>query len=491
MTGAGRSTAAKELEDLGYFVVDNLPPTLVRDVVRLVDDSQGIHQPIAVVVDVRSGSFFDSLQANLASRAPPGAAPPCCSSRPTDDVLVRRQEAARRPHPLQRGGRLLDGLQRERAVMADLRGDADLVIDTTNLNVHQLTTGSPRPFGTAAPPACRSTVISFGFKYGIPVDADFVADMRFLPNPYWVPELRPQNGRDPDVARLRHGPARTPRTSSTATSRSLETVADGLPRRGQALHDRRDRVHRWQAPQRRDDRGDRRAAARRRATTSRTAHRDLGTGVSVAGEPSQASVVALGGGHGLAATLSALRRVVDRRLTAVVTVADNGGSSGRLRDEFGVLPPGDLRMALAALCGDDEWGQHLGRRAAAPLRRPRRDAGPRRRQPADRRRSGSCSATTCRASTGWAGCSARSGRVLPMATTPMDITARVRGADPGRPRPASRVVRGQVRGGHHRGQDRVGVALDPEDPRRARRPSRRSVRAPTGSCWGPARGSPP
>lgn len=199
MTGAGRSTAAKELEDLGYFVVDNLPPTLVRDVVRLVDDSRGIDQPIAVVVDVRSGSFFDSLQANR-HQPVTGRPTTLLFLEATDEVLVRRQEAARRPHPLQAGGRLLHGLQRERGVMADIRGDADVLLDTSNFNVHQLQDRIAELFGTAASTRLKVTVISFGFKYGIPVDADWVADMRFLPNPHWVPELRPQNGRDPDVS---------------------------------------------------------------------------------------------------------------------------------------------------------------------------------------------------------------------------------------------------------------------------------------------------
>lgn len=199
MTGAGRSTAAKELEDLGYFVVDNLPPTLVRDVVRLVDDSRGVEQPIAVVVDVRSGSFFDSLQANRHQRVT-GRPTTLLFLEATEDVLVRRQEAARRPHPLQGGGRLLHGLQRERDVMADLRGDADVLLDTSNFNVHQLQDRIAELFGSEASTRLKVTVISFGFKYGIPVDADWVADMRFLPNPHWIPELRPQNGRDTAVA---------------------------------------------------------------------------------------------------------------------------------------------------------------------------------------------------------------------------------------------------------------------------------------------------
>ena len=199
MTGAGRSTAAKELEDQGFFVVDNLPPTLLPDVVKLVDASRGPAQPIAVVVDVRSGSFFESLYDYRHQQA---------TGRPTtlvyldaaDEVLVRRQEASRRPHPLQGTGRLLDGLQAERVVLGALRGLADLVIDTSGLNVHQLTKRMREHFGSREGTRLKTTVLSFGFKYGIPIDADYVADVRFLPNPHWIPELRPQTGRDEPVA---------------------------------------------------------------------------------------------------------------------------------------------------------------------------------------------------------------------------------------------------------------------------------------------------
>jgi UPF0042 nucleotide-binding protein len=199
MTGAGRSTAAKELEDLGYYVVDNLPPSLLREVVRLVDESRGASQPVAVVVDVRSGAFFDSLQANLSQHAMARQSTLLFLDA-TDDVLVRRQEAARRPHPLQASGRLIDGLRRERTALASLRADADLVIDTSDLNVHQLTEKIARAFGTPDTTRLKVTVISFGFKFGIPVDADFVADMRWLPNPYWVPHLRGQTGRSAEVS---------------------------------------------------------------------------------------------------------------------------------------------------------------------------------------------------------------------------------------------------------------------------------------------------
>lgn len=199
MTGAGRSTAAKELEDLGFYVVDNLPPSLLRDVVALVDESRGPTQPIAVVVDVRSGSFFASLEDNLRHGAT-GRHATLVFLEATDEVLVRRQEAARRPHPLQGEGRLLDGLQMERVVLAPLRADADLVIDTSALNVHQLTERIAEEFGTPETVRLRVSVVSFGFKYGIPVDADYVADMRFLPNPHWIPELRPQTGTSAPVS---------------------------------------------------------------------------------------------------------------------------------------------------------------------------------------------------------------------------------------------------------------------------------------------------
>jgi UPF0042 nucleotide-binding protein len=199
MTGAGRSTAAKELEDLGFYVVDNLPPSMLAEVVRLVDAGQGRSQRIAVVIDVRSGAFFQGLRSTLAHGVR-GRNTTLVFLDATDDVLVRRQEAARRPHPLQEGGRLLDGLVRERYVLGDLRSDADLVIDTTNLNVHQLTDRIAEAFGTLETMQLRVTTISFGFKYGIPVDADYVADMRFLPNPHWVPELRAHTGRDRDVS---------------------------------------------------------------------------------------------------------------------------------------------------------------------------------------------------------------------------------------------------------------------------------------------------
>ncbi|MEP6665115.1 MAG: RNase adapter RapZ [Nocardioidaceae bacterium] len=200
MTGAGRSTAAKALEDLGWFVIDNLPPQLLTAVVELLDAEDDTQVNLAVVVDVRSRGFFADLRGALATMGERGARPRILFLEASDDVLVRRQEAARRPHPLQGGARLLDGIARERELVSDLRGEADVLIDTSNLNVHQLASKVETAFREGDMDVVRATVVSFGFKYGIPVDADMVVDMRFLPNPHWVPELRPKTGLDVEVS---------------------------------------------------------------------------------------------------------------------------------------------------------------------------------------------------------------------------------------------------------------------------------------------------
>jgi RNase adapter protein RapZ len=200
MTGAGRSTAAKALEDLGWFVIDNLPPQMLRPTMQLIGAEKGAPARIAVVVDVRSRSFFSHLRSTLEELAETGPRPRVLFLEASDDVLVRRQDAARRPHPLQAGARLLDGIARERERVRDLRGDADVLIDTSNLNVHDLSQKVAAAFSDTDRPVVRATVMSFGFKYGIPVDADMVVDMRFLPNPHWVPELRPQSGLDGAVS---------------------------------------------------------------------------------------------------------------------------------------------------------------------------------------------------------------------------------------------------------------------------------------------------
>ncbi|SDS96268.1 RNase adapter RapZ [Actinopolymorpha singaporensis] len=199
MSGAGRSAAAHVLEDLGWFVVDNLPPELLPTIVKLVGGGDRSVSRIAVVVDVRSGSFFAALQGALEALRSRDVRPMLLFLEAGDEVLVRRYESVRRPHPLQGDGRVLDGIAREREALRELRADADLVIDTSNLNVHQLAAKIVNAFGGADDQALQATIVSFGYKYGIPVDADLVVDCRFLPNPHWQPELRPRTGLDAEV----------------------------------------------------------------------------------------------------------------------------------------------------------------------------------------------------------------------------------------------------------------------------------------------------
>jgi len=201
MSGAGRSTAAKVLEDLGWFVVDNLPPALIPTMLELGGRSQGGVPRIAVVVDVRSGEFFADLSAALDTLAAHGRTPRLIYLEASDAALVRRFESVRRMHPLQGDGRILDGIAAERALVEDLRAAADVVIDTTELNVHELREKVEQAFlAEGEQSRLHATVVSFGFKYGLPVDADLVVDVRFLPNPHWVPELRPLTGLDPAVS---------------------------------------------------------------------------------------------------------------------------------------------------------------------------------------------------------------------------------------------------------------------------------------------------
>jgi UPF0042 nucleotide-binding protein len=199
MTGAGRGTAAKVLEKLGYYVVDNLPAALLPQVVRTAEQLDGF-VGLAVVVDARSGPFFGELFDAVESIRDSGVTPLVLYLEAADEVLVRRQEAARRPHPLSREGRLMDGFAHERELLRPWRGRANVVIDTTNLNTHQLASRVRAAFHEPESGGLRASVVSFGFKYGLPIDADMVADMRFLPNPFWVDDLRPLSGLDVPVA---------------------------------------------------------------------------------------------------------------------------------------------------------------------------------------------------------------------------------------------------------------------------------------------------
>jgi UPF0042 nucleotide-binding protein len=199
MSGAGRSTAANALEDLGWFVVDNLPPALLAPLVELGVRTKGTVPNIAAVVDVRGGAFFDTLREALEELEARAVLLRIVFLEASDGALVRRFENVRRPHPLQEDGRVTDGIAAERALLRDLRGRADHVIDTTTLNVHQLRERIDEAFSGGMDPTMSITVVSFGYKYGLPVDADLVVDCRFLPNPHWVPELRDYTGLDPEV----------------------------------------------------------------------------------------------------------------------------------------------------------------------------------------------------------------------------------------------------------------------------------------------------
>ena len=218
MSGAGRSTVADVLEDEGWYVIDNLPPQLLDGVADLIleeaqrrSDRPSVSptgRPIppaapiraAAVVDVRTRGFFGNLTKSIDALAARGLYPSLVFLDATDEALVRRFESVRRPHPLQGEGRLLDSIHTERELISDLRSRADLVIDTSGLNIYQLARKVISAFAQQRRPGTRLAVMSFGFKYGIPLDADFVFDLRFLPNPFWIPELRQSSGRDAPVA---------------------------------------------------------------------------------------------------------------------------------------------------------------------------------------------------------------------------------------------------------------------------------------------------
>ncbi|ROQ58819.1 UPF0042 nucleotide-binding protein [Rathayibacter sp. PhB152] len=198
MSGAGRSTAANALEDLGWYVVDNLPPQMLRPLVDLAQRAGDTVPKVAAVVDVRGRDFFADL-GEIVRELRVGVDLRVVFLEAADAALVRRFEQVRRPHPLQGRGTLLDGISAERTRLAQLRESADIVIDTSDLNPHQLATTITARFAEAGRAGLQITVMSFGFKYGLPTDADMVADARFLPNPYWIPELRPHTGLDEEV----------------------------------------------------------------------------------------------------------------------------------------------------------------------------------------------------------------------------------------------------------------------------------------------------
>jgi UPF0042 nucleotide-binding protein len=212
MSGAGRSAAANVLEDLGWFVIDNLPPALITKVADLaagsvperhagsVPERQVAKQSterFALVVDVRAGEFVPDLTAALAELRERGAATRVLYLDASDDVLVRRYEATRRKHPLAGDERVSEGIAAERQLLGELKGHADVIVDTTDLNVHELRDRLLELFADSDPAnALQTSVVSFGYKHGLPLDVDLVLDCRFLPNPHWVDALRPLPGTD-------------------------------------------------------------------------------------------------------------------------------------------------------------------------------------------------------------------------------------------------------------------------------------------------------
>jgi UPF0042 nucleotide-binding protein len=196
MSGAGRSTAAKSLEDLDWFVADNLPPAMLVTMLDLARRARAEVPRVAAVVDIRSRAFSTDLKSAIAELDGTGAHPYVVFLEASDETLVRRFENVRRPHPLQENGRVIDGITAEREQLRSIRTEADLIIDTSGLNIHELRSRVREAFGNESDTSVRVTVLSFGFKYGLPVDADMVADCRFLPNPHWIPDLAPKNGLD-------------------------------------------------------------------------------------------------------------------------------------------------------------------------------------------------------------------------------------------------------------------------------------------------------
>jgi RNase adapter protein RapZ len=200
MSGAGRSTVGNALEDLGWYVVDNLPPQMLGPVADLFTEAKTPLPRLAVVIDVRGGEFFTELEANLSSLRERDLNLRVLFLEATDAALVKRFESVRRPHPLQGNGTILDGIGAERNQLLSLRESADVIIDTSDLNIHQLSNKVSDGFSIDSDQRIQITVMSFGFKYGLPSDADLVADARFLPNPFWQESLRPFTGEDQSVS---------------------------------------------------------------------------------------------------------------------------------------------------------------------------------------------------------------------------------------------------------------------------------------------------
>jgi len=231
LSGAGRSTAAKSLEDLDWFVADNLPVDLLPTMADLARRAGDAVPRLAAVVDIRSRAFSTDLKSAISDLSARGVRPYVVFLEASDETLVRRFDSVSRPHPLQENGRVVDGIAAERELLQGMRAEADLVLNTTELNVHELRARIREVFASDGDVGLQVSVVSFGFKYGLPVDADMVADCRFLPNPRWVPELAPLTGQDESVIEYvldQPGAAQF----LDAFTRAVGIALDGFGRRG-------------------------------------------------------------------------------------------------------------------------------------------------------------------------------------------------------------------------------------------------------------------
>lgn len=231
LSGGGRSTVARALENVGYYVVDNLPQALLLEMAELASRAGQAVRRTAMVLDVRSRAFTADLGGAIRTLAERGFPAQVVFVDADDETLIRRFESVRRPHPLQGQGRLVDGIVAERKLLQEAREAADVVIDTTHLNVNQLRARVEELFGEEDTRRLRVTVLSFGFKYGLPPDADFVLDTRFLPNPHWQPRLREHTGRESEVRAYVLG-RRGARTFVETCARLVSATASGFEREG-------------------------------------------------------------------------------------------------------------------------------------------------------------------------------------------------------------------------------------------------------------------
>ena len=201
LSGAGKSEATNALEDMGYFCVDNLPPKLIKKFAEVCKQSQGSIDKVALVMDIRGGIFFDDLFESLSELSREQFRYEILFLDTSDEVLVKRFKEKRRSHPLAPGGRVITGIELERQKLREVKDKADVIIDTSKYAIKDLREEMARKFGDKEMPEKQMaiTILSFGFKYGIPVDSDLVFDVRFIPNPFYIPELKPFSGNDEPV----------------------------------------------------------------------------------------------------------------------------------------------------------------------------------------------------------------------------------------------------------------------------------------------------